>query len=346
MSTPPTPADPAPAAEAWLPPDQVATRKWPVVGERAPTPEALDPATWSLTLDGAVARPTRLSWADVQAWPARTLTMDVHCVTRWSHRGMRFEGRPLADVLAPVGVSPDAVSVRFVAFSARDHDTSLPLAEALDRCWLVHSADGAPLAPIHGGPLRVVTVGRYFYKSLKWVRRVELCTAHALGYWEREDGYHDTADPWPGDQRYVSGNLTPAQLARFRDRDHFDGARDRTIRRADLRGWQPHTQSLGPLKLKGCDLRGARLAGADLRGANLSLSDLRGADLRGADLRGADLEGCFLVGADLRGADLRGALLTAATLVAEGAAALIAGADWRDSTGLLGDQARWLADQA
>lgn len=297
---------------SWLPPDQIATRKWPVIGERQPLPEALDPATWSLTIDGAVHTPRTLTGADLTRWPQRPLTMDVHCVTRWSRRGVQFAGCPLAEVLADTQIHPEASTVRFVAWSQRQHDTSLPLAVALERCWLVTHADGAPLTVAHGGPLRVVTPGRYFYKSLKWVRRIELQINGTLGYWERTDGYHDTADPWPGDQRYISGSLDADTLARFRAATDFTRWRRDTIRRAELPGWQP-SAPLGAIKLKGCDLRGAQLRGQDLACANLSLSDLRGADLRDATLRGADLEGAYFQGADLRGADLRGALLTATT---------------------------------
>lgn len=342
MSDRGAPTDRSHRGDDWLPPDQQVTRKFPVVGERAPLPEALDLDRWRLTVDGAVERPRVLAWADYRALPHRDLCMDIHCVTRWSRRRTVFTGVPLADVLESVGVRPEAVSVRFVAWSARDHDTSLPLADALADTWLVHAADGAPLAPEHGAPLRTVTVGRYFYKSLKWLRRIELCAEHRLGYWERTDGYHDGADPWPGDQRYIDGSLKPAELAALREGRRLGRWRRQTVRSADLRGWDPVERALGVIKLKNCDLRGARLAGSDLRGANLTLSDLRGADLRGADLRGADLEGARLAGADLSGADLTGAALTATTFFDDGAAARIEGADFTDVTGLLEAQRRWL----
>lgn len=332
--------------EDWLPPDQQATAKFPVVGERAPTAEALDPARWRLVIDGAVERPLTLRWADYRALPHRDLEMDIHCVTRWSRRRTVFTGLPLREVLGDRGVRSDAVSVRFVAWSARDHDTSLPIDVALADTWLVHAADGAPLEPAHGGPLRTVTVGRYFYKSLKWLRRVELCTEHRPGYWERTDGYHDGADPWPGDQRYVAGSLKPAELAALRVGRAVARWRRQTVRSADLRGWDPAERGLGAIKLKNCDLRDARLRGVDLRGANLTLSDLRGADLRGADLRGSDLEGARLAGADLRGADLSGAALTATTLFEGGRVALIEGAAFEGVTGLLEAQRAWLDRRA
>jgi len=319
----------------WLPPEQIPTRKWPVVGERAPAADAPTRADWRLEVVGCLDAPLDLGWADVLALPQDELVMDVHCVTRWSHRAMRFGGTPLRHLLTG---AIDALSVHFSAWSDRGHDTSLPLEVARAESWLVHTANGAPLASEHGGPLRVVTRGRYFYKSLKWVRRVELRDTHALGYWERTDGYHDNADPWPGDQRYVGGSLTPKALAGLRGTSDFTRWHQQTVRGADLRGWHPLTRAIGAVRLKGCDLRDAGLEGAALRGANLTLSDLRGANLRGADLREADLEGARLGGADLRGADLRGASLTATDLLG----ARVEGLRTDGATGLFEAQARYL----
>ena len=188
----------------------------------------------------------------------------------------------------------------------------------------------------------MVTPSRYFYKSLKWVRRIELLVADRLGYWERESAYHNGADPWPGDQRFTSGSLRPAQARAFRQASTFDRYRGRVLIGLDLQGWDPASRDLRRLQLKGCDLRRAQLRGADLRDANLSLSDLRAADLRGADLRGADVEGADLRDADLRGVDLRGAACSATRLVG----ARVDGLRWAGASGLLEDQEAWLARHA
>jgi len=163
---------------AWLPPDQTPTLKWPVVGERAPRPEALDLARFRLDVTGLVARPLSLTWPEVRAWPSRTLETDVHCVTRWSHRAMRFDGFPLSELLAAAAPLEAARCVRFVSASPRDHDTSLPIDVALRDTWVVHGRDGRPLEVEHGYPLRTVTNGRYFYKSLKWLVHIEVLDAH------------------------------------------------------------------------------------------------------------------------------------------------------------------------
>jgi len=314
-----------------------------VVGESAPPPEALDLDRWRLTIEGAVHQPIELGYDELLDRPQHDLTFDVHCVTGWSRRATTFTGLPLAEVVDLAGgPRPDARFVRFEAFSARGHDTSLPLPRALAECWLVHSVDGRALEPAHGWPLRVVTPSRYFYKSLKWVRRIDVLVDDRLGYWERESAYHNGADPWPGDQRFTTGSLRPAQAAAFRGATRFDRYRGRVLIGLDLRAWRPSSADLRRLQLKGCDLRDARLAQADLREANISLSDLRGADLSGADLRDADVEGADLRGADLRGADLRGAAASATRLVG----ARVERLRWAGVSGLLEDEEAWLAERA
>jgi DMSO/TMAO reductase YedYZ molybdopterin-dependent catalytic subunit len=333
----------------WLPPGQAETRKFPVVGEREPLAEALDLDAWRLAVSGLVERPQELGWEEVEAFPTSELVADIHCVTGWSQRAMRFGGFPLRDLLAPARPLPAARFVRFEAFSARRHDTTLPLELAMKDTWLASRFDGVPLAPEHGFPLRAVTPSRYFYKSLKWVGRIELLAEDRLGYWERESSYHNRGDPWAGDERFTTGSVDPRLLERFKSAESFDRYRGpkNAMLGLDLRAWRPASRDQRELHLKSCDLRRAKLAGCDLRGSNLSLSDLRGADLAGADLRRADLEGANFAGADLTGADLRDALLSATRFFERGdggeiVAARIDGLRWQGATGLLEDQEDYL----
>ena len=329
-----------------VPPGQRLTRRFPVTGEDGPGVDDLDRTTFRLALAGLVDAPTVLGFADLVALGPRTLRADIHCVTGWSRLACTFTGVPLRAVLdAAGGTAPDARFVRFEATSARAHDTSLPLDLALADAWVVWEADGAPLDVAHGGPVRIVTPSRYFSKSCKWVRLVELLAEDRLGYWERTSGYHNDADPWPGDRRFVSGSLRPEQLERFLAASDHDKYRDRPLIGVDLRSWAPRTRGsvdLRRIALKGCDLRGVDLSGTDLRGANLSLSDLRGARLLGADLGGADVEGADFEGADLTGANLDGAACAATNLVG----AVVVGLRWHGAQGLLEDSEAWLATHA
>jgi len=213
---------------------------------------------------------------------------------------------------------------------------------ARDDSWLVHSFDGEPLETGHGGPVRVVTPSRYFYKSLKWVRRIVVLAEDRLGWWEEGSYYHNNADPWMGDERFTSGSIRPEQLERFIGASGYDKYRGRVMMGLDLRGWVPANLDLRRMYLKNCDMRGLSLAGADLRESNLSLSDLRGAVLRGADLSGSDLEGVNLSGADLTDADLSDTALSATRFVDDTGEAVLDAAVFEGSYGLVEEQEKFV----
>ena len=179
-----------------LPPDQYETTKWPVL-DLGLKPE-IPRARWRLVVDGAVAMPRTLGWADLERFEQVDDVSDFHCVTKWSRMNMRFRGVRLADVIA--AAEPQATA-RFVMCHASDgYTTNLPLAEALKAdVLLVHTFEGAPLPIEHGGPCRVVTPQLYAWKGAKWISRLELLEDDRPGFWE-ERGYSNTAYPWRNDR--------------------------------------------------------------------------------------------------------------------------------------------------
>jgi hypothetical protein len=325
-----------------LPPGQqwAAAGKWPQVGERAP---AAGPEAWTVRVQGEVQRPLELPLQQLLAWPQVELTLDVHCVTRWSQAGLRFAGIPLADVLALAAPTPAARFVSYTARSTRGHSTSLPLADALALgTLLATSAAGQPLAPCHGGPLRVVTPGRYFYKSLKWLEQIELLHDDRLGYWESQAGYHNQADPWR-EQRYLAPGLSRQEVAAVLALRDWSG---RDLRSIDAAGRQLDGLLARGALLRDADFRSASLVGACFDKANLSNAHCQRANLARATFTGADVEGANFAGADLRGADFRQAALLAATFAEPGCEALIDGQTRFDAAALdalAPLQARWLA---
>lgn len=292
-----------------LPPGQqlAAADKWPIVGERRPRQ---DDAPWTVCVAGRVAEPCVWTLPLLASLPQVEAAVDIHCVTRWSKLGMRFRGVPLAALLDAARPAADARYVSFVARSDRSHSTSLPLAGALGLGVLIAlEAQGQPLAVEHGGPVRTVTPGRYFYKSLKWLERIELLAEDRLGYWEAETGYHNQADPWL-EQRYLAATLSRAETRDVLAARDFRGRDLRSLAAADakLDGLQA-AEAL----LRNADFRRASLVEADFTGANLSNAQLAGANLQRARFVGADCEGADFSAADLRGADFRGASLFGAT---------------------------------
>jgi DMSO/TMAO reductase YedYZ molybdopterin-dependent catalytic subunit len=326
-----------------LPPGQALTRKFPVVGERSPGPQAPDAEDWRVAIGGLVEAPLQFSVADLDRYGRHERVVDIHCVTGWTRLGTKLSGVPLSALLEHARPAAEARFVRFVAESPRAHDTSLPLTLALADTWIVDRVDDQPLSADHGGPVRTVTPSRYFYKSLKWLRRIELLAADHLGYWEVDSNYHNVGDPWAGDQRFTSGSIEPEELARFREATSFAAWRGprKVLLGLDLRGWEPRTRDLAGLRLKNCDLRDARLAGCDLRGANLSLTRLEAADLAGADLSGADLEGAHFAGANLEGARVDGAALSATRF----RGARVRGMSWAGASGLLESEEDYLRSE-
>jgi DMSO/TMAO reductase YedYZ molybdopterin-dependent catalytic subunit len=182
---------------ARLPPGQYLTEKWPVL-HAGDVPE-IDLATWDFRVWGEVEQPLRLSWDELQALPSTEITQDIHCVTRWSRFDTSFRGVHWRELAARCRPKPTA---RFVVAHAEQGFTSNVPLKFLedDEALLAYEADGEPLSPDHGWPLRLVVPGKYFWKSAKWLRGIELRSTDQPGFWERY-GYHNEADPW-NEERY------------------------------------------------------------------------------------------------------------------------------------------------
>ncbi len=182
---------------ARLPPGQYLTEKWPVL--HAGTVPSTELATWDLRVWGEVEHPIQLSWDELGELPSSEITTDIHCVTRWSRFDTSFRGihwRELAKLVQP------KAGARFVVAHAEQGFTSNVPLEAVEdeNALLAYEADGEPLTPEHGWPLRLVVPGRYFWKSAKWLRGIELLDHDQPGFWERY-GYHNDAD-YRKEERY------------------------------------------------------------------------------------------------------------------------------------------------
>jgi DMSO/TMAO reductase YedYZ molybdopterin-dependent catalytic subunit len=182
---------------ARLPPGQYLTEKWPVL--HAGTVPDLDLPTWDLTVSGEVERPRTLTWQQLLELPSREINVDIHCVTRWSRFDTAFRGVHWSELAKLVAPKP---SGRFVVAHAEQGFTAnVPLAALEDEEALIaYEADGNPLTREHGWPVRLVIPSRYFWKSAKWLRGLELLDHDEPGFWERY-GYHNDAD-YRQEQRY------------------------------------------------------------------------------------------------------------------------------------------------
>jgi DMSO/TMAO reductase YedYZ molybdopterin-dependent catalytic subunit len=187
----------APRQGQRLPPGQVLTDKWPVL-HYGSVPKT-DLSTWSFRVFGLVEREKRWTWEEFLSLPRVEVRSDIHCVTRWSRFDNRWQGVAVKHVLGEAGVRPEA---RFaIAHAEQGFTANLPLPELLrDDVLLALKHDGEDLTPEHGWPLRLVAPSRYFWKSAKWIRALELTAQDRPGFWE-QNGYNNDADPWK-EQRF------------------------------------------------------------------------------------------------------------------------------------------------
>ena len=189
-----------------IPVDQHTVTNWPVLslGE---TPK-ISLADWRLEVGGLVENPFTLTWPDFVALPQVEDVSDFHCVTTWSRLDNRWAGvkfKTIAELAVPTG------SAAWVLCTGYDRDitsgepytTNLPFSRAIeDDVLLVHTWEGSPLPPDHGGPCRMITPKLYAWKGAKWIRKIEFLAEDQKGFWEVR-GYSNSAEPWFND-RYAT----------------------------------------------------------------------------------------------------------------------------------------------
>ncbi|MET3962768.1 DMSO/TMAO reductase YedYZ molybdopterin-dependent catalytic subunit [Marmoricola sp. OAE513] len=194
----------------------------------------IDPKTYSLAIHGSGLRdprgadqPVRLTLAQLKRI-GRTYRTAVHeCTgngrsyfasqqgqtvsgTAWklgAVGAVTWEGVRLADVLRHVGISPDAVDVLPTGLDAPYVDKGvdygpvrrpLPIAKALDDALLVWGANGEPLLPDHGFPLRLVVPGWIGIASIKWLGSLEVSDTALTSPWNTK-WYRMTGGDYPTD---------------------------------------------------------------------------------------------------------------------------------------------------
>jgi DMSO/TMAO reductase YedYZ molybdopterin-dependent catalytic subunit len=189
--------------EGRIPPGQSLTNKFPVL-HYGPVPH-FNPATWDFSVWGEVEQPLRLTWEEFNQLPRTKVTLDLHCVTKWSKVDTLWEGVALRTLIERGLVKPKPQALFVLQHAEYGFTTNLPLEVALQENFLLATHfNGEPLSPDHGYPLRAVVGaihGRddlhtpYLWKGAKWLRGLEFRTQDKLGFWE-EAGYHNEADVW------------------------------------------------------------------------------------------------------------------------------------------------------
>jgi DMSO/TMAO reductase YedYZ molybdopterin-dependent catalytic subunit len=123
-------------------------------------------------------------------------TQDFYCVEGWGVPDVEWKGVRVRTLLERADIDPQATHLIFHSGDAAHYTDSLTLEEAMrPDTLLAQGLDGEPLIPGMGSPVRLIIPGKYAYKCVKWVERVEavaLGPEGYLGYWE-ERGYSQDA---------------------------------------------------------------------------------------------------------------------------------------------------------
>jgi len=179
-----------------VPPGQYVTGDFPVLSA-GPTPN-VPRDEWQFEIAGQVDERRVWTWQEFTALPTEDVTVDIHCVTKWSKLDTTWKGVSIDTLLKDVPTSAEFVMVH----SYGGYTTNLPLEDLTGgKAWIAYSFGGEPLEPEHGGPARLLVPHLYFWKSAKWVRGLELRDEDEPGFWEGY-GYHNYGDPWL-EQRYA-----------------------------------------------------------------------------------------------------------------------------------------------
>ncbi len=136
-------------------------------------PGPINAETWTLTVDGDVAAPITVAYADFESGaygPGEEETATLDCTGGW-HSTQVWSGVRLGRLLDAAGVKPSAASV--TVESATGYYRRFGVSEARG-LLLATRVGGEPLAHGHGSPVRLVVPGKRGFEWVKWVARIEV----------------------------------------------------------------------------------------------------------------------------------------------------------------------------
>ncbi|HEV2798341.1 MAG TPA: sulfite oxidase [Nocardioides sp.] len=192
-----------------------------------------------------------LSFADLQDLPHHELTAVLECTgngrsffatqqgqtvsgTAWTMGAVgtvRWTGVRLRDVLASIGIAPEAFSIQATGLDDPFGTYGrvrrpFPVEKALDDALLAWGMNGEDLLPDHGYPLRLVLPGWVGIASIKWLGSLEVSTTQLYSPWNTTF-YRMTGDGWPDSSPPLTVN--PVRSAWELARDQVLPARPVTL---------------------------------------------------------------------------------------------------------------------
>jgi DMSO/TMAO reductase YedYZ molybdopterin-dependent catalytic subunit len=116
----------------------------------------------------------------------------LNCVEGWSVRAL-WQGVLVKDLLAEAGYDHSAPVVIFYAQDG--YTTSLPLSYIVNNnIMIAYKINNVTLPAKEGYPFQLVAEGKYGYKWIKWITKIEVSDDTSFrGYWE-SNGFPNDAD--------------------------------------------------------------------------------------------------------------------------------------------------------
>lgn len=180
-------------SDSRLPPGQTWVRLGFPVLDLGEHPEIAE-GDWSLELSGFLRDPFILGMDKLLSMPTVGLQVDIHCVTAWSVPDTQWVGVSTQELLSLIDL-PDSATHALV-HASDGYSANLPLSDLFDdNSLLAYGLNGKELSVSHGGPVRLVVPHLYFWKSPKWINRIEFLSEDKPGFWEQR-GYHNRGNPW------------------------------------------------------------------------------------------------------------------------------------------------------
>jgi DMSO/TMAO reductase YedYZ molybdopterin-dependent catalytic subunit len=187
------------AQEIWTPIAGLTPELTPVGNFYTVSKNIFDPsikaATWKLSVKGRVDHPYTLTLDQLRQLPSVTKPHALMCISNEIGGDLisnaLWRGTPLKVLLEKAGVRPDATKL---VLRGRDgYSDSFPLSLALrDGTILAYEMNGKPLERQHGFPARVLVMGLYGIKNVKWLSELEVVDHDYKGYWQAQ-GWTNTA---------------------------------------------------------------------------------------------------------------------------------------------------------
>ncbi len=157
------------------------------------TKNVIDPTVnetlWRLDVTGLVKTRQQFDFAQLKGLGSVTQETTLMCISNGIGAGLIsnaiWRGVPMRTLLEAAGPLPDGAKVRL--HGVDNYTDTIPLEKALDAATLVaYEMNGEPLPYRHGFPARAIVPGYFGEKHVKWITRIEVAEASAVGFYEKQ----------------------------------------------------------------------------------------------------------------------------------------------------------------